>query len=302
MDWERTPEQRQAIHRERQLHRRRNQAGKRRQLTRAVRRQYGIPEPPVTGPPAPGYISGVWRLAEHRYLYRYGWPLTEGWNTNPRPRLPKLNADGDHRHAVAMLIAHRILTPSDYPPPAWWIQTQLNRAISLELEAANRADESRRPLLLRSAACLACDGCLPDRAELIAAYALSRYPETASLRRPSLQELDTSRQRRSQNLERALSQTLLRISRLAGLMGQRYPDCQPQMKQIAVLARCIHDRHLPTHPWPETTHQWQPPDYDPGIATLGSNASAVWLQRPQWPDAVILDRMTRLLPPEASSR
>lgn len=298
----RIAEQRLADHRARQQRRRRNQAGKRRQSRRAVRRQYGIPEPPVTGPPAPGYISGVWLLAERRYLYRYGWPLTEGWNTRPRPTLPKLNADGDHRHVVAMCIVHRILTPSDYPPPDWWIQTQLNRAISLELAAANRADETRRPLLLRSAACLACDGCLPDRAELIAAYTLSRYPQVASLRWPSPQELDASRQRRAQNLEQALSQTLLRISRLAGLMGKHYPQCQPQMKLLAVLARRIHDRHLPNHPWSETSHQWRPPDYEPGIITLASNASAVWLQRPEWPDAVILNRMTRQLPPEASGQ
>lgn len=228
--------------------------------------------------------------------------MPQGWNTRPRPSLPKLNAEGDHRHAVAMRIAHRIFTPSDYPSPAEWIQTQLNRAISLELAAANRADESRRPLLLRSAACLACDGCLPDRAELIGAYTLSRYPENASLRWPSPQELDASRQRRYHNLEQALSQTLLRISLLAGLMGKSYPQCQPQMKQIAALARRIHDRHLPTHPWPDTTHQWQPPDYQPGIVTLASNASAVGLQRPEWPDAVILVGMTRQLPPEASGQ
>ena len=302
MDWETTPEQRLADHRARQQRRRRNQAGKRRQLARAVRRQYGIPEPPVPGPPAPSHISGVWLLAERRYLYRYGWPLHQGWNTSPRPSLPKLNADGDHRHAVAMRIAHRTLTPSDYPPPAWWIQTQLNRAIGLELEAANRADETRRPLLLRSTTCLACDGCLPDRAELIAAYTLSRYPETARLRWPSQQELDASRQRRAQNLEQVLSLTLIRISQLAGQIGKCYSQCQPQMKLIAALARRIHDRHLPNHPWPETSHQWQPPDYEPGIVTLVSNASAVWLQRPEWPDAVILNRMTRQLPSEASGQ
>ena len=296
MDWERTPEQRQAIHRERQLHRRLNQAGKRQQLTRAVRQQYGIPEPPIPGPPAPGYISGVWRLAERRYLYRYGWPLPAGWHTSPRPHLPKLNADGDHRHVVAMLIAHRILTPTDYQPPAEWVRTQLNRAISLELEAANRADDSRRPLLLRSAACLACDGNIPDRAELIAAYALSRYPETGNLRWPSRQELEYAGQRRAQTLERALSRTLINISRLAVEMGKHYPHCQPQTRRIAAQARRIHDRHLPAYCWPTTNQLWQPPDYEPGIRTLISNASAVWLQRPEWPGAAILERMTRQLP------
>ena len=166
----------------------------------------------------------------------------------------------------------------------------------MELAAANRADETRRPLLLRSAACLACDGGLTDRAELTTAYALGRYPETARLRWPSQQELDDSRQRRAHNLEQSLSRTLLNISRLAVEMGRHYPQCTPLAEQISKLAHRMHRRHLAHHQWPETERTWQQPDYEPGIVTLASKASAVWLQRPEWPEAPILNRMTRQLP------
>ena len=174
MNWERTAEQRWQAHRHRQQLRRQNQASRRRRRYREVRQQYGIPEPPQLGPPSPGYNAHIWQLAELRYLYRYGWPLPPGWNTSPRPRQPKLNVDGDHQHVVARRLAYHTIGRSD--ASIGWMQTRITRAVVLELAAANRVDDARCPILLSSAAHLACDGNLPNWAQLITAYGQGRYP------------------------------------------------------------------------------------------------------------------------------
>ena len=138
------------------------------------------------GPPPPGHGSVAWQRAELRWLYRYGWPLPADWNTSPRPRQPKLNADGHHWHCVAMIIAYnlrercrrepdllrwgwervdeddaggsRVLKRRQPDPEVWrWARRYMHRAVALEVLASERADPARRDLLLRSARNLAYD-------------------------------------------------------------------------------------------------------------------------------------------------
>ena len=291
MNWERTPEQRLEAHRYRQQQRRQNQAGRRRQSHRQARHEYGIPDQPQ-GPPPPGHTPLVWLLAEMRYLYRYGWPLPKGWNTTPRPRQPKLNADGDHRHVVAMRIAYNTLNRKDSPPH--WIRTRISRAVGLEMAAASRACDAHRPLLLRSAAGLACDGNLPNQAELITAYALSRYPAAALLRWPSPQELAASRQRLAQEDEQLLSRALIRIAVTASGLAEHYSDTRPLAEQISALAWRMHSQHI-THSRDKPSGLWAQPDHNPGITALVSWTRAVLLQNPDWPEAAELVRLTQAL-------
>ena len=227
-----------------------------------------------------------------RYLYRYGWPLPKGWNTTPRPRQPKLNADGDHRHGVVMRIAYNTLNRKDSPPH--WIRTRIGRAIALEMAAASRADEARRSILLCSAACIACDGSLPNPAELITAYALSRYPAAALLRWPSRDELAASRQRQAQDDEQLLSRALIRIAVTAGGLAEHYPDTRPLTEQISALAWRIHGRRI-NQSWHKPAGLWAQPDHNAGITALASWARAVMLQRSDWPEAADLVRLAQAL-------
>ena len=290
MNWERTPEQRWQAHRHRQQLRRQNQAGRRRRRYREVRQQYGIPEPPQLGPPSPGYTAHIWQLAELRYLYRYGWPLPPDWNTSPRPRQPKLNADGDHRHVVAMRLAHHTLGRPDLPTR--WIQTRITRAVVLELAAANRSDDTRRPILLRSAAHLACNGNLPDWAQLITAYGQGRYPEAINLQWPTPQELAASRERRARDQEQFLLHTLTRIAVIAGGLAEHHPDTSPLAGQISELVTNISKQRISCS-WHASAGPWAPPDHNPGIDALHSSAQAVKLLRPDWPEAADLFGFTQ---------
>ena len=292
MNWERTAEHRREAHHHRQQLRRQNQAARRRRHNREVRQQYGIPKPPQIGPPAPGFIPMTWRLAELRYLYRYGWPLPPDWNTSPRPWQPKLNADGDHRHVMAMRIARDTLNRKDSPPH--WIRTRIGRAVALEIVAVGRADEVRRPILLRSAAYIACDGNLPNQAELITAYALSCYPAAALLRWPSRDELAASRQRQAQDDEQLLSRALIRIAVTASGLAEHYSDTRPLAEQISALAWRIHSQRI-AHSWYKPSGLWAQPDHNPGITALVSWAQAVLLQNPDWPEAAELVRLTQAL-------
>ena len=292
MNRERTSEQRWQAHRHRQQLRRQNQAGRRRRRYREVRQQYGIPEPPQLGPPPPGHTAHIWQLVELRYLYRYGWPLPPGWNTRPRPRQPKLNADGDHQHVVAMRLAHDTLSRPDCP--TGWIRPRMTRAVVLELAAANRADDARRPILLRSAAHLACDGNRPNWAQLITAYALGRYPESAKLHWPGQQELAASLQRRARDEEQLLLHRLTHIAVIAGGLAKRHPDTQPLAGQISEFVRSIFNRRI-SHSWREPAGPWAPPDHDRDISALHRSAQAVMLLRPDWPETVDLVRLTQNL-------
>lgn len=104
---DRTPEQQALKRRQHRERRARNQAGRR----RARRREW----PTRHGPPAPGYISRAWRLAEERYLHRYGLPLPDNWHARPRPQIPKLNTGGDHHHPLAMHTAQQTANDSCCP-------------------------------------------------------------------------------------------------------------------------------------------------------------------------------------------
>ena len=101
-------------HRQRRERRALNQAGRR----RARQRSWPV-IPDKHGPPVPGYVSAAWRRAEERYLHRYGWPLPDNWHARPRPRIPKLNTGGDHRHPVAMRIARQAVSDRRLPYRYW---------------------------------------------------------------------------------------------------------------------------------------------------------------------------------------
>ena len=292
MNRERTAEQRWQAHQHRQQLRRQNRAGRHRRRYREVRQQYSIPEPPHLGPPSPGYTAHIWQLAELRYLCRYGWPLPPGWNTSPRPRQPRLNTDGDHRHVVAMRLAYHTIGRQDCP--TGWIRTRITRAVALELDAANRADDARRPILLRSAAHLACDGNRPNWAQLITAYALGRYPESAKLHWPGQQELAASREGRARDEQQLLLHKLTYIAVIAGGLAQLHPDTQPLAGQISEFVRSIFNRRI-SRCWREPAEPWAPPDRDRDINALHRSSQAVMMLRPDWPETADLVRLTQEL-------
>ena len=290
MNWERTAEQRWQAHQHRQQLRRQNQAGRRRRRYRQVRQQYGIPEPPQLGPPPPGQTAHIWQLAELRYLYRYGWPLPPGWNTSARPSQPKLNAYGDHQHVVAMRLAYHTIGRSN--APIGWVRMRITRAVVLELDTAKRVDDARRPILLRSAAHLACDGNRPNWAQIITAYALGRYPESAKLHWPGQQELAASLQRRARDEEQLLLHKLTYIAVIAGGLAKHHHDTQPLAGQISEFVRSIFKRRI-SRSWREPAGPWAPPDHDRDINGLHRSAQAVMMLRPEWPETADLVRLTQ---------
>ena len=177
----RTPEQRARQRQERRARRALNQAGRRRAQLRSRTVKHG--------PPAPGYFSMAWQRAAERYLHRYGWPLPPNWHAAPRPRMPRLNAGGDHRHQVAMLVARRAANNPHLPHH--YRQARLGKALLLELEAYSVASTKQRPHLLRSAAHLAATAGWADQARAIRRQATEKFPGIAGkLARPSPEAMD----------------------------------------------------------------------------------------------------------------
>lgn len=180
---DRTPELQALKHRQHRERRARNQAG----LRRARRREW----PTRHGPPAPGYINRAWRLAEERYLHRYGLPLPDNWHARPRPQIPKLNTGGDHRHPLAMHIAHSTADSERQLLPYRYWQNLMEQALALELEACQAAPPERQPYLMRSAAHLAAAAGWPSQARVIRKQAEMQFPNLAGkLNWPTLEAMN----------------------------------------------------------------------------------------------------------------
>lgn len=179
----RTPEQQAMKHCQHQERRGRNKAGHR----RARRREW----PTRHGPPAPGYISRAWLLAEERYLHRYGLPLPDNWHAKPSPQIPKLNTGGDHRHPLAMHIAYNTANSEQQLLPYRYWQNRMEQALALELEACQAAPPERQPYLMRSAAHLAAMSGWPSQARVIRKQAEMRFPKLAGkLNWPTLEAMN----------------------------------------------------------------------------------------------------------------
>ena len=233
MNWERTSEQRLEARRYRQRRRRQNRGGHRRQSRRQARQEYGN-----TGQ-AHARASPAWSHTSR---------LAVGRAVLPVPlRLASAERLEHHTQAAATETERRRRPPARGSHGHCARYPQLERwPAALELAAANRAGDTRRPLLLCSAACLACDGNLPNQVELITAYALSRYPIAARLRWAGRDELVASRQRQALDDEQLLSRALIRIAVTAGGLAEHYQDIRPVSEQISALAWRIHNQRM-TH-------------------------------------------------------
>lgn len=271
----RTPEQRAHKRRQRLERRSMNQAGRR----RAQRRKW----PTWHGPPAPGYINRNWRLAKERYLHRYGLPLTDNWHAKPRPRTPRLNAGGDHRHPLAMHIVSRIMNSAQQLPNRYW-QNQMEHALTLELEACQAAPPERQPHLMRSAAHLAAAAGWSSQARVIQQQAEMRFPRIAGkLNWPTQEIMDCYEGAKARREDVAIATALRSIA-----VGSRATALDATQRLVNAAAAMLAGQRFET----EGRTMWQldptncHKDYLPELRLLQAQAAlTICRRRPHWPEA-----------------